>query len=109
MIDEIYKYIIGFVLALILTPIRKLIYSEEEKFCAFIVQGGNEKVSRVIKVTKWFKKTTSINCGWFEERKKSEFNGNKFLYCPFGHRPPRAKTYHGGYCPFEKKPKFKNV
>lgn len=104
---EIAKYVITFILGILFTPIKKLIYSEEERFCSFVISGSYRSTGNNIKVTKWFRKTISINCGWFKERTKSEFNQIKFLICPFGKNPPNAGTYHGGYCPFDKIPKFK--
>lgn len=105
LLSETYKFIIGFILAIFFTPIRKLIYAEEEQFCSFNVKGSNNYVADKIKVTKWFRKTTSINCGWFEDRTEKEFNNVKFLICPFGRKPRYAKNFTGGCCPFDKIPK----
>lgn len=104
---EIVKYVITFLIGIFFIPLKKLFYTEDEKFCVFIVKGSNEKIGRAIKVTKWFGKTTSINCGLFNERRMIEYNKIKFLFCSFGRNPPFTKNYHGGYCPFDKIPKFK--
>ena len=96
--------IIAFILGIFFTPLKKLIYAEEEQYCKFMVYGSAPHGYK-INVTKWFKKTTSINCGWFKERKETEFNKIKFLHCPFGQKPEiiNVAMYRGGYCPFDSK------
>lgn len=83
------------------TPIKSWVGTEKEEFCSFYIKGTNNYAEGTIKVSKRFNKITSINCGWFNDRKEIEFNGIKYLHCGFGQKPPNSGLYHGGFCPFD--------
>ncbi len=86
---------------ILFTPLKSWFNSVEKFECDFRTANVFKVETHPIVVKKKFGQTKLINCFWFrrKESEMREYDGKKYLYCPFGENyDPSIKE--GGKCPF---------
>jgi len=110
-IHPIISIVVGFILGIFSTPLSNWVFSKDNEYCAFdphlTLQDRKENqysVRHGIIVTKYFGKTTNINCPHYKSKNTKIIKNKgerKYRYCKFGESTDSEKE-DIKKCPFYK-------